>query len=706
MKLKKRLLAAAAAACMLATSLPAYSMTASAASYNAKTIVDYNMFYVDGVRNSKVIAAIERQTGKDYDETTYGDLEKVTTLNLSNMGLDGVPEVVKYMFRLKNLDLSDNLLKNSDVSSLDFSSFYNLETIDISNNYLTYVPSWYAALNDEVKNRDISGNLIDMEDQRAIVISPTTYYFMRGEKFDENEFKDKVLSTMKLSDGTMLPDFFYDPSLPTYDISKEDEKNDNVKKNHNVIVEFDVSKFVKDGVVTATGHTDAKVGLLTAYENANTTVIFKMYFLDENDPSTLRMRLKSLISECTTLDKTNYTANSWAAFEAARKTADAIAAYDGADADMLTNALSSLNNAKANLIMGVSASTKTILNSLISIAKTYVESDYSEASWRKFSKAVTALQDAVESTETSIEAANAAIKEFQQAQTELSASLMIKPEKILKSQFESIYGEDKIVSAKGTTRLGYRYSWEFNGNDVTLPADFDPEIIYDSSYEELIRFEVGSASDYHLFRFAETKKFPGTAVVTLDVSAVYDEGTYRLYKWNSSAKKSEFIKEVEIYDGTVSFTVSEGGDYFISSVLQNFQMISSNFDINNDKLTISCTFKKKYTVADFRSSIENGDAVTILTAEGEPVLNSDNIATGMTACAAGSEVAYTIIMPGDCDGDGNASMYDALATLKAAMGDETVMPTYAQKLAADVTKDGWVRMDDALEILKYALGTD
>jgi len=208
-----------------------------------------------------------------------------------------------------------------------------------------------------------------------------------------------------------------------------------------------------------------------------------------------------------------------------------------------------------------------------------------------------------------------------------------------------------------------------------------------------------------LLSFAQAGAFPGSALVTIDVSDVYTEGTYRLYKWNTSAKKSEFVKEVKIEDGEVEFTIDNGGDYFISSVLQNFQMISSNFDINHDKLTISGKYKKKYTVADFRTSIENGEAVEILAVDGSRVSDTAYIATGMTAAAANSDVAYTIIVPGDCDGDGNVTSLDSVEILRAIVGEEA-LTTYHAKAAADVTGDGWVRVDDAVSILKYCIGME
>lgn len=703
----RRFFSASAAALMAVSSLPAYSLTASAATrYSSDDyVVDYEdgeLFEVQGRLNNKVLRVFERATGKDYELITFGDLEKITSLDLSGLELEGVPAAVQYMVRLRTLDLSENLLRSSSVSKLDLSRCIYLDSLDISNNYLTSVPSWYLGM--DLSKKDISNNLIGTTGQRSVTLISTTYYFMVGDIFNEKAFKDRILSTIGVSDGTKLPDYFYDPDLPTYNIPKEYENDDTYDRNYNVFVDFDASKFVKDGVVTETGTIEGEAGLIVTNANENTSVKFKLHFLDGNDPTTVKIKLETLINECKALDKTLYTAGSWASFEATLKSAEAIKNYAHADGDMIQTALSTLTDAKNNLVEGVSADTKKILNDLLAIAKNFKEADYSEASWKKYERAVTALEEAANDAETSIAEANEAIKAFQTAQAGLTVTLSNVPDIIKKAEFEAIYGEDETVTARGTTRGGYRYAWVFNGNDVTLPADFNPEISYESQYEESIRFEVGSARDYHLIKFAESGKFPGTAVVTLDVSGVYDEGTYCLYKCTGNGK-SEFLKEVEIMDGEVEFTVDEGGDYFISSVLQNFQMISTNFDINHEKLTISGKFKKKYTVGDFRTSVENGEAVNILEADGTEVFDSMSLATGMTAAAPNSDVSYIIVVPGDCDGDGNVTALDTVEILRAIVG-ENALTTYHSKSAADVNGDGWVRTDDAVEILKYVIGIE
>ena len=127
--------------------------------------------------------------------------------------------------------------------------------------------------------------------------------------------------------------------------------------------------------------------------------------------------------------------------------------------------------------------------------------------------------------------------------------------------------------------------------------------------------------------------------------------------------------------------------------------------VNNDKRTIAAGFKKKYTVADFRDNIENGEFIKITNADGTAASETQYIATGMKAAAPNSDVSYSLIVSGDVDGDGNCTALDAVTILKAVIG-ETTLENYEQKAAADVNGDGWVRADDAVVILKYIVGID
>lgn len=700
MTFTKKIISAVLALSIALSCGSAVNITASAVSTNVnkEDYVDWSLFLLNGEEwNEELVKRIEKTVRSDYDDMTYGDLQKITALNLSGLELEYLPPVLQYMFNLRTLDLSENLLCTENVQKLDLSRLEKLASIDISNNYLVKAPSWFVSLDAKVK--DISNNLLATDHQRHVQLNKTAYYYILGDTIDENELKDAILSTLELSDGTKLPKYLYDPELPTYNLEYEGQEH-----NEKVKADIDLSKFVgENGVVIKTGTLTGSAGLNTTSGNENTSAQFKIYFIDGSSPSALRERLEALIDECSSLDKSEYTASSWAAYEASLKTAQAIVEYPSADTDMLKTALDSLRTAADSLVKGVNADTKKALSGLLAVAKTYKESDYSTASWERFEAAVSALTAASTDTDTTVYAANAAIKAFQRAQLALSATPQKTPDIIPKSSFEAIYGDDETITAKGTTRSGAEYTISFNGNDITAPADFNPEMICESANESAIRTEVGSASDYKIISFKTTSAFPGAALVKIDVSDVYTNGVYNLYKWDSSRKKGEYITDIDITDGYAIFTASSGGDYYISSVAQNFPLVSSTLTIDNEKKTVITPFKTQLTVGKFRNQLQKGKALIITDADGKTPRDSASLATGMTVSAPNSGITYTIVVSGDCNGDGKITPADSVEILRALVEFEA-LTTYEARLAADVTGDGWVRGNDAVQILRYCVG--
>ena len=723
MTLTKKLLSVMTAAAIAAASVPAvlsssaFAATTTDVSYDYTDLVESKYFYYTGCTDEvkkELQKVFENATKKELSEITYGDLEKITSLNLSGLKLEGIPKAVEYMIRLRTLNLANNLLRDADAAAVDITSCINLTGIDLSGNYLTTIPSWYSSM--DIATKKINNNLINTSGQRSIVASPSVYYFMDGDIVNENELKNKVLCSVKMSDGSALPKFFFDPENLPYD--NDDPSNTGIITEDIPVLEigtWDLSDYMtqnRDGTYTVksakAASTEVSVRLyygLNANANTHTTTKVKIYFLNGNDPTSMNVRLETLISTCKALNKADYTENSWLKLETALLTAETIYNYSSADADMIKTALTDLENAKAGLVKGVDADTKKVLKDLLTISESYKEENYTPKSWAAFAAAVKQMNDTLNDPDASVLQANSAIKAYQEAQAGLATTSLSVPATVPKTDFDAVYGEEKTLTYKGTTRDGYDYKWVFNGKDIVEPKEFNPEIKYESANEEAIRYEVGSSSDFQIISFAQTGKFPGAAEITLDISGKYQNGTYRLYKWNATEKKGEFIENIAVKDGIVKLNLSEGGDYYISSVLQNFNMISNIFEINNTKLTISCAFKSRNTVAGFKNSLENGTAVTVRTTAGEIADDTSFVGTGMTATAANSDVSYTIVVPGDITGDGMVSALDAVEILRAVIG-ETTLESYAVKAAADVNGDGWVRADDAVAILKYSIGMD
>lgn len=119
---------------------------------------------------------------------------------------------------------------------------------------------------------------------------------------------------------------------------------------------FDFSSNVTNGVVSKAGKITGTISLgiygtgTSSNPNIRTTVT--VYFLDGSDPTTVKFRLETLISECEKLTKDSYTSTSWTVFSNQLSTAKAILSYSNTDSDMLQNAYDSLTEAKKNLVSG------------------------------------------------------------------------------------------------------------------------------------------------------------------------------------------------------------------------------------------------------------------------------------------------------------------------------------------------------------------
>lgn len=648
----------------------------------------------------KLLEVFERVCDKDYDDITYGDLKKISSLNLSDMELTDIPKCIMYMENLRTLDLSHNNLQYANnVITLNLSALKRLNTLDVSYNYLSRVPSWFVL--DGIDKKYIDHNLLTGDDQRSIKAQTPVYYFMDGEEIEVDEFNEKILADVCFEDGTALPEFLYNPKFYGYDQPLKVVTDDNGK--------IPLEEYLNDDdKIELSGDLDyisvsVTVQLFDNANNANTKTEIKVFILDGSSPTTAKARLETLLAEVENLDKTQYTARSWTNFENAQKTAKAIFDYPNSTAEMLKTALEQLDVAHNSLVLGINAETKKVLNDLASVGKTYKEEDYTPSSWISLQKALTKISEISSDANATLSTAKSAILSFQNAQKNLEKTRLSVPSVIPKSSFESIFGiSGKYVSAKGTTRDGRIYEWKFYGPKVTAPADFNPEITDTPTGEDAIMLESGRAGGYLAFSTTQNGAFAGKGTLLINVSDIFNDGKYYYYKWNNGGK---LIGEVSVKNGQLSVDVSEGGTYYICDVLQKFDLVSSTLEIDTAKHSVIIPLCSGYTAASFKKLLNYGDKVLIFDADGKAVSNSARIKTGMKAASPKGE-EYAVTVMGDVNDDGYVNAQDALAVLKNALSDN---PTAQFGIGstginiADVNADGFLNAKDSLLILKASL---
>ena len=94
-----------------------------------------------------------------------------------------------------------------------------------------------------------------------------------------------------------------------------------------------------------------------------------------------------------------------------------------------------------------------------------------------------------------------------------------------------------------------------------------------------------------------------------------------------------------------------------------------------------------------------GGGVEIVTADGKTAENGGSVGTGaVVKTADGAE--FTVVVPGDVDGDGRVKATDARAALRAASRIDTLNGAYAK--AADISGDAKVKAGDARTVLRVA----
>ena len=653
----------------------------------------------DGEVQDKLEEVFEKACQKDIDEITYGDLLKITSLNLSKMELTDVPLCIKYMENLRRLDLSQNNLQYTDnVKTLDLSALKRLNYLDVSYNYLNRVPSWFVL--DGIDKKYIDFNLLSGDDQRSIKAQTPVYYFMDGEEIDAYDFEEKILADICFDDGSALPDFLSEIVDPPLNIVTDDEGNTPLDAYVNDDGNIELPEDVDYTFVTIT------VQLFENPKNTNTITEIKVFLLDGSSPTTAKARLETLLGEVENLDKTQYTARSWTNFENAKKTAESIKGYSNATAEMLKTALEQLDVAHNSLVLGIDTDTKKVLTDLTSVGKTYKEEDYTPSSWNSLQKALDKIAEISADKNATLSTAKSAILSFQNAQKGLEKTRLSVPSVIPKASFESIFGEsNKYVSARGTTRGGRTYEWKFSGTNVTAPADFNPEISDTPTGEDAIMLESGRAGGYLAFSTAQNGAFAGKGALKMNVSDKFGDGMYYFYKWNSSGS---LIGEVSVKNGELSVDVSEGGTYYVCNVLQKFELVADKLEIDAAKRSIVVPLCTGYNAASFKKLFKYGSSVSVCDLDGKPVSSSARIKTGMKVSAPKGE-EYAVTVMGDVNDDGYVNAADSLAILKYfVLGSSTDTQQFGVGVTginiADVNGDGFMNAKDSMLILKAFVG--
>lgn len=143
---------------------------------------------------------------------------------------------------------------------------------------------------------------------------------------------------------------------------------------------------------------------------------------------------------------------------------------------------------------------------------------------------------------------------------------------------------------------------------------------------------------------------------------------------------------------TVSFEI------LISDIITSKE--DSKVTVVEDETAIK-DISPKTTVSALKQKLNSEMEYTIVDKNGTTISETGNVGTGCKIKMENGKM-YTLIVKGDCNGDGQAELKDILAINKHRLNKTKLTDEYLQ--AADVTGDGKVELKDILQINKYRLG--
>ena len=170
--------------------------------------------------------------------------------------------------------------------------------------------------------------------------------------------------------------------------------------------------------------------------------------------------------------------------------------------------------------------------------------------------------------------------------TQKSTTVTSQGTMVAKSVFEGIQGQDTSYVYEGTWGDEEPYSISFKGTDITNPMDFNAAISAAPQHQ----FEIDAAAvNAEYICFQHSGAFPGKAAATVTVSI--PDGSYQCYHYSDATGKFELVSDVTVSGGMVSFSLSEGGDYFITTEAVDLSDISMSLGDTVDGIVPTSVFE-------------------------------------------------------------------------------------------------------------------
>lgn len=128
--------------------------------------------------------------------------------------------------------------------------------------------------------------------------------------------------------------------------------------------------------------------------------------------------------------------------------------------------------------------------------------------------------------------------------------------------------EDEIIFIKDQNGK-FSYSWTFDKQEYNLNEfEFDLGINFSSKKKSIIDLLSGKNIKKKYISFDHHGKLPTSAVIKTDIKDTFkDAKTLNLYYYNEDKETIEFIDEIDVKNGYVSFEINHCSDYFLTNAV-------------------------------------------------------------------------------------------------------------------------------------------
>lgn len=265
---------------------------------------------------------------------------------------------------------------------------------------------------------------------------------------------------------------------------------------------------------------------------------------------------------------------------------------------------------------------------------------------------------------------------------------------------------------------------ELTNQDITATISFNrTATITNNNGENTYKF---SQNGEFTFEYADEYGFEGTAtasVTNIDKIAPTITGVENGKKYNKQVTpviQDENLKEIVLTKDGVNVpnyqsgtTISEVGEYILTAIdkVENTTTVSfeinvsdiitsSKVDVSENNLIIT-DISAETTVKSLKQMLSSEMEYVIIDKDGNELKETELVGTGCKIKMTNNK-NYTLVVPGDINGDGKIKLSDLSKLKLVLVGKESVDGPY--KIAGDINGDGNIKLSDLSKLKLYLVG--